>query len=239
MEKIMRDAMPYRSPTEMGVNRAGFAIVDDQVVQEAALQELIRRYFRYKYENILGLEPEFTVQKVVLLMEEVKIRPEDRKVVLPARQAAAEPKQEAKSAPEVSCGAALELKDGAIVTGKNSSLMTAASALALNAIKKLAGIPDQIHLLSPHIIENVANLKRDILHLRREILDLEETLIALSISSATNPTAELAREKLKELADCDVHLTYVPMPGDETGLRSLRVNLTTDGNFPTRDLFMG
>lgn len=239
MEKIMQDSMPYRSPTEMGVNRAGFAIMDDKVVQTAAQQELIRRYFRYRYENILGLEPESTVQKVVLLMEEVKIKPEDRKPVLPARQAASKPKKEMESAPEVSSGAALELKDGRIVTGKNSSLMTAASALVLNAIKTLSEIPDKIHLLSPHIIENVGNLKRDILHLRREMLDLEETLIALSISAATNPTAEMAQAKLKELADCEVHLTYVPTPGDETGLRSLRVNLTTDGVFPTRDLFLG
>jgi uncharacterized protein (UPF0371 family) len=238
LEKIMGDELPYRSPTDMGVNRVGFAIVDDEVVKEAAKQELVRRYFRYHYENVLGIEKRETVEKARLLMEELGVKLEDRRVVEPARQACQEPRNNGKSAPQISCGAAIELHGGHMITGKNSALMSAASSLVLNAIKKLAEIPDKIHLLSPHIIEHIGNLKKDILGLKQETLDLEETLIALSMSAATNPTAELAMEKLKELAGCEAHLTHIPIPGDEVGLRRLKVNLTTEGNFPSRDLFI-
>ena len=103
---------------------------------------------------------------------------------------ASKARRKTKTTPEISCGAAIELKNGKIITGKNSSLMSASASLVLNAIKELAGIPDKIHLLSPHILEHIANLKTDILELKREILDLQETLTALSISAATNPTAE-------------------------------------------------
>jgi len=238
LEKIMGDELFYRSPTDMGVNRAGFAIVDDGVTVEAAKQEIIRRYFRYSYENILGVEKSSTVEKSKLLMEELDLTPENRRVVEPARKACKDGKGKAKHAPEIRCGAALELKDGSIITGKNSSLMSASSSLILNAIKDLAEIPDKIHLLSPKIIEHIGNLKKDILGLKQETLDLEETLIALSMSVATNPTAELAMEKLKDLAGCEVHLTHIPSPGDEVGLRRLKANLTADGNFPSRDLFI-
>jgi uncharacterized protein (UPF0371 family) len=237
LEKITGNKLVYQSPTDMGVNKAGFAIVDDEVVKEAAKQELIRRYFRYNYESILGIEKKETVDKIRLLMEEVKVKLEDRTVVEPARKAAGEPRKE-KLAPEISSGAAIELKDGKIVTGKNSLLMSSASALVLNAIKQLADIPDRIHLLSLNIIEHIKNLKKDILGLKQETLDLEETLICLSMSSATNPTAELAMEKLRELEGCEVHLTHIPSAGDETGLRRLRVNLTSDANFSSRDLFL-
>lgn len=238
LEKIMGDGLPYQSPTDMGVSRAGFAIIDDEVVKDAAKQEVIRRYFRHKYENILGISTKETVEKTVLLMEELDIKSEDRRVVIPARHAASKVREKTKTTPEISCCAAIELKNGKIITGKNSSLMSAPASLVLNAIKELAEIPDKIHLLSPHILEHIANLKKDILGLKRENLDLQETLTALSISAATNPTAETAMEKLKELSGCEVHLTHIPRPGDETGLRRLKVNLTTDGNFLTNDLYL-
>ncbi|MCX7661647.1 MAG: DUF1846 domain-containing protein [Candidatus Omnitrophica bacterium] len=235
LEKISGGELIYKSPTDMGVNRAGFAIVDDQAVKEASKQELIRRYFRYNYERVLGIAKKESVEKVKLLMEEAEVSIEDRKVVLFAREAAFKERNESKLV-ETSCGAAIELKNGEIVTGRNSNLMSAPSALILNAIKRLADIPDRIHLLSPEIIKRIKNLKKDILEIRQEILDLEETLICLSISSATNPTAELAMEKLKELEFCEVHLTHIPSSGDEAGLRRLRLNLTCDANFPSRDL---
>ena len=238
LKKIMGDTLPYQSPTDMGVNRAGFAVIDDEAVKEAAKQELIRRYFRCKYENILGISKKEIAEKVLLLMEEVNVEPESRSVVEPARRAAGEPRKEGESVPEILCGACMELHNGCLVTGKNSSVMSAASSLALNAIKQLAEIPDKIHLLSPQILKNIGNLKKDILGLKRQVLDLEETLTALSMSTATNPTAELAMEKLKEFAGCEVHLTHIPAPGDEVGLRRLKVNLTTDGNFPSRDLYI-
>lgn len=238
LEKITGGQAMYQSPTDMGVNRAGFAIVDDEAVQEAAKQEIIRRYFRYNYEHMLGIEKKETVDKVLLLMEELKLKLEDRSVVLPARKAAWQDRKNG-NVPEVSCGAAIELKDGTIITGKNSLLMSAASSLILNSIKHLADIPDKIHLLSPHIIEHIKKLKKNILGLKQEILDLEEALICLSMSSATNPTAEIAMEKLRELEGCEVHLSHIPSPGEEAGLRRLHVNLTTDANFPSQNFFLG
>jgi len=227
----------YRSPTDMGVNRAGFAITDDAVVREAARQEVIRRCLRYGCEYAMGLAEKSTVQKAELLMKELDVELLDRKVVQPAREAAEQARLNGKGNEGVFCGAAIEMPDGSIVTGKNSTLMHAAPSLILNAAKKLAGIPDQIHVLSPGVIESIGSLKRDILKSRAVSLDLEEACIALSISAATNPTAQIVMERLKDLRGCEVHLTHIPTPGDETGLRRLGVNLTSDPAFPTRSLF--
>jgi len=237
LTRIMGDEATYQSPTDMGVNRAGFAITDDAAVRAAATQEVIRRFFRYSCEYAMGLCDHGTVQKVELLMDELDAEPTSRTVVVPARQAAEDAQRAGKGNRGVFCGAAIELADGAIVTGKNSPLMHATSALVLNAIKRLAGIPDHIHLLSPSIIASIATLKETILKARTVSLNLDEALIALSISAATNPTAQLAMEKLKELRGCEVHLTHIPTPGDEAGLKRLGVNLTAEPNFSSKDLF--
>jgi uncharacterized protein (UPF0371 family) len=228
----------YNSPTDMGVNRAGFGIVDDKIVQEAAKQELIRRYFRYNTEYVMGIERKETPDRVVRLMEEMAVKVTDRKVVEVARKAEEEAEAKGKGNEGIYCGAAIELQDGRIITGKNSRLMHAASGLILNAVKTLANIPDEILLLSPHIIGQIAKLKEGILNAESESLDLEETLIALSISATTNHTAELAMNKLVELRSCEVHMTHIPTPGDDVGLKRLGVNLTTDGKFSSRNLFV-
>lgn len=228
----------YNSPTDMGVNRAGFGITDDKLVQEAARQELIRRYFRYNTEYVLGIERKETVDRVALLMEELGVKLTDRKVVEVARAAADEAEARGKGNAGIFCGAALELSDGRVITGKNSKLMHAASSLILNTLKTLANIPDEILLLSPHIINQISKLKEGILNEESESLDLEETLIALSISATTNHTAELAMKKLIELRGCEVHMTHIPSPGDDVGLKRLGVNLTTDGKFSSRNLFV-
>jgi uncharacterized protein (UPF0371 family) len=124
------------------------------------------------------------------------------------------------------------------MTGKNSPLIHAASSLVLNAIKALAGVPDSIHILSPQIIESIRSMKGDVLGMKTLSLDLEETLIALSISAATNPTAQAAMEKLKDLKNCEMHMTHIPTPGDEAGLRKLGINVTTEANFSTKSLFV-
>ncbi len=228
----------YNSPTDMGVNRAGFGIVDDQIVQEAARQELIRRYFRYNAEYVLGIEKKETVDRVMFLMEELGVKITDRVVVEIARKTAEEAEAKGKGNEGIYCGAAMQLNDGKIITGKNSKLMHAASSLILNAVKVLANIPDEIFLLSPHVINQIAKLKEVILNTESESLDLEETLIALSISATTNHTAELAMNKLIELKNCEVHMTHIPTPGDDVGLKRLGVNLTTDGKFSSRNLFV-
>ncbi len=228
----------YNSPTDMGVNRAGFGIVDDKIVREAARQELVRRYFRYHCEYVLGIEKKETVDRVALLMEEMGIKVTDRRVVEVARKAADDAERNGKGFNGIYCGAAIELKDGRIVTGKNSSLMHASSSLVLNAVKTLSKIPDEILLISPQIINQISKLKEDMLNLEPESLDLEEILIALSISAATNHTAEIALKKLIELRNCEMHMTHIPAPGDEVGLKMVGVNLTSDGKFSSRNLFV-
>jgi len=238
LEKITGGESMYKSPTDMGVNRAGFGIIDDEVVKEAAKQEIIRRYFRYKCEYAVGFADIETIERIELLMEELDLHPEDRKVVNPARKAAAEAEKTKKGHEGVFCGAAIELKDNSIITGKNSPIMHATSSLIMNAIKKLADIPDKIHLLPPNIIDSIGNFKKNISNQKTVSLDLEEALIALSISATSDPTAKLAMERLKELQGCEVHTTHIPTPGDEAGLRRLGVNLTSDANFSSKSLFV-
>lgn len=237
LEKITGTDSIYKSPTDMGVNRAGFGIIDDEVVKEAGRQELIRRFFRYSCEYAIGFADKDTVQRVELCMKQLEVKPEDRKVVKPARQAAEDAHKTNKGNDGIFCGAAIELKDSSIVVGKNSVLMHAASSLILNAIKKIADIPDKIHLLSPSIISSIGKMKENLLGSKAVSLDLEEVLIALTISATTNPSAQEAMDKLKELQGCEVHMTHIPTPGDETGLRRLGVNLTTEPNFSTKSLF--
>jgi uncharacterized protein (UPF0371 family) len=237
LERITGESM-YQSPTDMGVNRAGFAIVDDGAAREAGRQEIARRYFRYACDVALGLEQPETVQRIEALLEEFDISPEHRSVVVPARDAAATAERNGSEGHRgVFSGAAIELPDGGVVTGHNSPLMHAASALVLNAIKRLAGIPHHLDLISPSVIQSIGNLRKDVLGLGSISLNLDETLIALSISSTTNPTAHGAMQQLPRLRGCEVHLTHLPTPGDERGLRRIGVHLTCDPSFATNKLF--
>jgi len=238
LEKVTGGPSPYQSPTDMGVNRAGFGIVDDEAVQEAGRQEIIRRYFRYACEYAMGFVDKETVQRVESLMRESTIGVEARKVVMPARAAAAEVKAQGKGYKGIYCGAALELPDGSIVTGKNSPLLHATSSVFLNAIKQLAGLPDPLHLLAPNVLESVSSLKRNMLRHKGVSLDLSETLICLAMSAASNPSVQLALDTIPQLRDCEVHLSHIPSPGDEAGLRRIGANLTCDPNFATKDLFI-
>jgi len=169
-------------------------------------------------------------------MRELGVKPEDRRVVVAARRAAEEAQAAGKGNKGVFVGAAIELHDGTIVTGKNSPLMHAAAALILNAVKTLAGIPDKIPLLSPSIVESVGELKKSVFGAKSVSLDLSEVLICLSINAAANPTAHLALERMKELQGSEVHITHIPSPGDDSGLRRFGINLTTDPNFASKYL---
>ncbi|MFH1975176.1 MAG: DUF1846 domain-containing protein [Pseudomonadota bacterium] len=238
LKKIGGGESPYQSPTDMGVNRVGFAITDDGLTRESAKQEVIRRYFRYRCEYVMGLTNKETVQRVELLIKNLNLEPEYRSVVEPAQKAAMAAHEKKRGSEGIYCGGAIELKDKTIVTGSNSPQLHAASSLILHAIKHLAEIPDKIKLLQPNIIESVRNLKTKVLNEKTLSLDLIETLIALSISATTNPAAQLAMEKLTDLKGCEVHMTHIPTPGDEAGLRRLGVNLTSDPNFSSKDLFV-
>ena len=237
IERITGAKSFYQSPTDMGVNRAGLGIIDDDAVRQAAGQEIIRRYFRYSCEYVMGMTERDTVERVRLLMEDLDLTEMDRRVVAPARKAVQEAESGGKGHNGIFCGAALALPDGEIVAGKNSPMFHASSAVILNSIKQLAELPDSIHLLPETIVDSVGKFKRDVLGGREVSLDLEETLVALSISAATNPAAKAALGKLKNLAECDAHLSHIPSPGDEAGLRKLGIRITSDPNFAGKELF--
>ena len=238
-EKITGGGSLYRSPTDMGVNRISMGILDDAIITEAAHQEIIRRYFRCAVEYAAGLSDKGTLERVVEIMDKTGAKVEDRKVVMPAREAAGLAEKCGKGNEGVFCGAAMELHDGTIITGKNSTLMHASSSLILNATKHLAGLPDNMFLLPESIIDSVTRLKKDILDGKMVSLDVDETLIVLAISALSNPAAQMAMEKLRWLRGCEVHLTHIPTTGDEAGLRKLMVNLTCDPVYSSKSLFIG
>jgi uncharacterized protein (UPF0371 family) len=238
IEKITGGESFYKSPTDMGVNRAGFGIINDEVVREAAHQEIIRRYFRCATEYALGFVEAEVVHRSEMIMNNVGAKVEDRRTVSAAREAASEAEIKKKGNEGIFAGAAIELKDGTIITGKNSPIMHAAASLILNASKHLAALPDNLHLLPKNIMNSLNYLKKDILNGKVVSLDLEEVLIALSISAISNPAAQMALEKMKELEGCEVHITHIPTTGDEGGLRKLGVHLTCDPNFSSKSLFI-
>jgi len=247
LKRITGDEAAYRSPTEMGVNRAGFAIVDDEAVREAARQEVVRRYLRCASEYIMGAADGEALKKAESLLAELGISAEYRRVVPAARAAAAQAQKDAQELPgdpeakgldAVYCGAALELPDGGIATGKNSKLLHAATAAILNGAKAMAALPEPIHLLSPIVIESIARFKGEVLRRKSASLDVDEALIALSISAALNPMVQACIDRLPDLRGCQMHLTHIPTPGDEAGLRKLGINLTSDAAFASKRLFV-
>jgi len=238
LEYITGTDSVYKSPTDMGVNRAGFAITEDKVVREAAAQEIIRRNYRHQCEYAMGFIEKDAVTRTKLLMEEAGVKSEDRKVVKPAMEAAEEARHKQKGRDGIFCGAALELNDGTIIKGCNSSLMHASSSLILNAVKKLAEIPDEIHLLNNQVMDSIGGLKEKILNRKNPSLDLGETLIALSVSATVNSAASLAVEQLSKLHNSEMHITHIPTSGDEAGLKRLGIHVTSEPHFPSKDLFI-
>ena len=213
---------PYKSPTDMGVNMVGNCIVDDDAAREASRQEILRRYYSIMSDQKQGKAGDGQVLKLELLMKKAGISPEDRAVVAPALA-----KAEETGVP----AAAIELPDGTIVTGKTSSLLGASAALLLNALKKLAEVDDDIHLISPTVIGPIQHLKIDHLGNRNPRLHTDEVLIALSISAATDPVAEKAMEQLSKLRGCEVHSSVILSPVDEKVFKRLGVNLTCQPQF--------
>ena len=239
-DRIMSPDQLYVSPTDMGVNRIGFAISDDGCCSEASRQEIIRRHFRALCDYAVGRVEKCVPERIKLLMDELNINESERRVVEPARQAAAagaaNPEKHGNG--NVFCGAAIELPDGTIITGKNSPLLHAASCCIINAIKHLAGLPEDLHLLSRQVIDSVGELKHDIFKDKQISLALNETLTALSVSTPSNPAAALAMKRLSMLSGCEMHISHMPSAGDENGLRKLGINLTSEPIFASRNLFM-
>ena len=227
----------YKSPTDMGVNMAKAGITNDRVCREAARQEIVRRYFRHNLEFMRGRDGEETVETVKKIMARLRLKPESRKAVTPARNAMEAARKEGKGSGGVFCGAAIQLNDGRIVTGKNSVLLHSESAVLLNAIKRLGKIPDSMHLISKPVIEEIKMLKTHILRDTNANLNVDETLVALSISSTTNPMAKFALEQLHNLRGTEMHSTHVMHKGDSGPLAKLGINITSDGLQPVTKLY--
>ena len=221
---------PYKSPTDMGVNMAGFCITDDAACRAASQQEIIRRYFAAAVSLRQGLGGQNEVYKEELLMNQVGVRPEDRAVVPAARA-----RGEETDGPAV----AMEMPDGRLITGKTSSLLGASSACLLNALKYLGHIPGDVTLISPEIIEPIQHLKVEHMGNRNPRLHTDEVLIALSICAVTDPNAEAAMEQLSALAGCEVHSTVILSRVDENVFQRLGMNLTCEPRYQTKKLYHG
>ena len=210
---------PYKSPTDMGVNMAGNCIVDDEACCEASGQEIIRRYYQTLVNIARGKSKEEEAYKIELLMNNAGVSVKDRKVVDAANKRAEETGHTA---------AAIELPDGTILTGKTSDLMGACSALLIKALKHLAGIDEDVLLITPNVIRPIQKLKVDYLGSRNPRLHMEEVLIALSSSSESNPLADLALRQLPHLSGSQVHTSRMLSAADEKTFQKLGVMLTSE-----------
>ena len=227
LEKI-NGTSPYKSPTDMGVNMAGYCIYDDEAVSYASKQEILRRYYTALCTARKGLSDGGEALKIELLMKSAGISTDDRKCVASALK-----KSEETNGP----AAAIELNDGTIVTGKNSKLLGAASAMLLNALKILGGISDNVHLISPSVIEPLQDLKVNHLGSHNPRLHTDEILIALSICASSNDTAELAMQQLDRLKGCQVHSTVILSPQDEKTFKNLGIGVTCEPQYQTHKLY--
>jgi uncharacterized protein (UPF0371 family) len=219
---------PYKSPTDMGVNMAGYCIFDDEAVTKAANDEIIRRYYTTLCDEKKGFATPEAVRKIEFIMRQANLTPDMRTVVTAALK---------KAEITGTNAAALELPDGTIITGKQSSLFGACAAMLLNALKSLANINDSINLLSPVVIEPLQHLKVDQLGNQNPRLHTNEVLIALSICAATNDTAKLALDQLPKLRGCEVHSDVILSQVDVDIFRKLGMNLTCEPKFPTKLLY--
>lgn len=225
LSKITGDDKFYCSPTDMGVNMAGYAIVNDEICREAGCQEIIRRYWKGLGDFKQGKESVETLEKLKLIMQQLHLQPEDRSTVAPARQ-----RRDAYHAP----AAAIELPDGRIVTGKTSDMLSACSAAMLNAIKLMANIKEETLLISPSVLEPVLDLKMNLLHSRSGLLKVDDVLNALYISAASDPVAASAVKQLPKLRGCELHSTQLLHSGDLGTLRKMGMNVTCEPVFPEK-----
>ena len=226
-DKIIGES-PYKSPTDMGVNMAGFGIIDDEVVSEASKQEIIRRYYAALCQRRQGIADDEECYKIELLMKQAGITVDDRKVV-----SAAKVKAEATGEP----AAAIELPDGRIITGKTSELLGPSSAMLLNALKALAGIDDNKELIKATTLGPIQDLKVNHLGNRNPRLHTDEVLIALSICAAEDPDARAAIEQIHNLRGSEVHSSVILSHVDKNVFRKLGVNLTCEPVYETKSLY--
>ena len=219
---------PYKSPTDMGVNMAGNCICDDEVCQEASRQEIIRRYYDALRRLLIGSSSDEEVYKIEMLMNQAKVTVHDRPVV-----DAALARAEETGAP----AAALQLPDGRIITGKTSNLLGASASLLLNALKELAGIDHECHVISPAAIEPIQKLKVNYLGSKNPRLHTDEVLIALSVSAATDEMAQLALDQLPKLKGCQVHTSVMVSTVDMKQFQKLSIQATFEAHYEKKAVF--
>ena len=210
---------PYKSPTDMGVNMAGNCIIDDEACREASRQEIIRRYYKSMDALVSGSGTENEVRKIELLLQQAHAEITDRKVVPAALE-----KEKETNGP----AAAMELPDGRIVCGKTSDLLGASAALLLNALKELAGVDHEQHVISPDAIHPIQQLKTKYLGSKNPRLHIDEILIALSMSAATSDAARLALEQIPNLRGCQAHTSVMLSDVDVISFRKLGIELTCE-----------
>ena len=235
IEKITGKESIYKSPTDMGVNRVGFGIVDDEVVREASKQEIIRRVLNAACDYKKGYIDKDTYQRAKLIMEELQLKETDRRVLRAARERLE--KLKAEDPNECYSAVAIELDDGTMITGKGSQTMCAAASAILNAIKYHAGIADEVHLIAPEIAETIMNLKSINFKSKNVTLNCEEVLIALSICAVTDERAKRAIDNLYKLKGNQAHSTSILGKTDDQLVRKLGMDMTCDSVFPTENLY--
>ncbi len=231
LDKISAGNLVYNSPTDMGVNRLGFGIIDDAVCREAANQEIIRRYYLSECEYAQGITSRETVLRSRAIMEKSGLKTEDRPVVLPALDALKNAISRGINKGGITCAAAMALSDGMIVTGHNSDLMHASSAVVFNGLKHLAGIDQKIELIPRQVLDSITAMKSTLKE-KGISLNLDEALICLAMSATINPYAKDALVMLPNLKGAECHLSHIPSPGDASGLRKLGINVTSEPKFP-------
>ncbi len=228
MFEKLQGKSPYQSPTDMGVNMVGNCITNDEIVREAAKQEIIRRYYNALCEKRKGNNGDGPVRKIHLLMEKAGISAANRPVI-----AAANVRMEETGGP----AAAIQMEDGTIITGKTSTLLGASSAMILNALKYLAGIPDPVKLISPTIIEPIMDLKVNTLGNHNPLLHIDEILIALAIAALTNDAAKQAYAQLPRVSGLEVHSSVILSQVDVRIFQKLGINLTCEPNYHSKKLY--
>ena len=215
----------YKSPTDMGVNMVGNCIINNEIVENAAKKEIVRRYFQEMANYKLDIKEEFVPIKIKKLMEDLNIN-ED---LIEARKFAL------KKAKDANTHAIAINLDGTFITGKESKLLSAPSALIINTIKTLSNIPDNINLLSPTVLEPILDLQKT---KEKRPLQLQEVLIALSVCSVTNPIVKDALNQLKKLENKEVHSSYIITNGELKALKELKLLVTCEPNFYSNNLYL-
>ena len=209
----------YKSPTDMGVNMIKTCIIDDDVVEEASRQEIIRRYYNILCDYKQGICSEDTVERIKGLMDKLGLTLADREVAKVALN---------KSEKEGCNAIAIKLPNNEVITGKESDLLSSASAAVLNAVKEITKIPDEEFLLSPTVLNGIFKMKKKTSYKTSYCLNLQEVLIALSICSITNPIIEKAINNLSKLRGCEAHSSYIIEKSELNVLKNLGINLTCE-----------